>query len=230
VALARGLALLAELVRADAEHSAALRELDELVDGTRAVRARADELASIAASVPAERERLSAALAGAEADAGARAAALAEAERELAAAEAKADRERLAAARRFHVRAQDALRMAERRSAQARSEREAFEERVAAALREAPEVEARAAALAAALRGRPRGADEAGRPPDPGLDGVARWASAARAALVVARSGVATEREAVIRQANELASMLLGEPLAAASAADVARRVERALR
>lgn len=63
-----------------------------------------------------------------------------------------------------------------------------------------------------------------------GLDGVAEWSSGARAALLVARGTVATEREGVLRQANELGSALLGESLATSSAAIVARRVADALR
>jgi hypothetical protein len=51
----------------------------------------------------------------------------------------------------------------------------------------------------------------------------------ARASLFVARGQVAAEREAVIRQANELGAVALGEPLTSASAAVVTRRVERAL-
>jgi hypothetical protein len=49
----------------------------------------------------------------------------------------------------------------------------------------------------------------------------------AGAALFVARGSVAAERDAVIRQANELASAMLGEPVAAGSVAVVRRQLER---
>ena len=147
----------------------------------------------------------------------------------MSAAEAEADAERAAAARRAHVRAGDALHVAERRAAAAAESLAAFEERVAAAGREAPEVEREAAVIAESLRGRPRVADEAGRVPRAGLDGVVEWTATARAALFVARTAAATEREAVIRQANELGSAILGEPLVASSTTVVANRVDAAL-
>ncbi|MDQ3857803.1 MAG: hypothetical protein M3327_05050, partial [Actinomycetota bacterium] len=66
----------------------------------------------------------------------------------------------------------------------------------------------------------------AGAEAGPTLADVARWATEARAALFVARGRLAAEREALIRQANELGTVVLGEPLASQSAALVARRVE----
>jgi hypothetical protein len=47
--------------------------------------------------------------------------------------------------------------------------------------------------------------------------------------LLVARSQLAAERDAVLRQANELGAVLLGEALPPTSAAAVARRVEAEL-
>ena len=54
------------------------------------------------------------------------------------------------------------------------------------------------------------------------------WAGRARAALFVARGGLAAERDAVVRQANELGALVLGEPLTAGGPASVARRIEGA--
>ena len=218
-----------ELVRADTAHAAVLGELDELSRQTAVVRERADKLAAFLAAAPSERERVAAVLARAERDADERAAALAETGSELVAAAAKGDEQRLAAARRLVVRMKDSLAMAGKRVEALATERAALERQIAAAEREALEVEARAAAIADSLRGRPRLARDAGRSPRPGLAGVSEWASGARAALVVARSGVTAEREAVIRQANELGSLLLGEQLVATSPATLARRVEQAL-
>jgi hypothetical protein len=58
---------------------------------------------------------------------------------------------------------------------------------------------------------------------------VAEWGTRARAALLVARSQLASERDAVVRQANELGASVLGEPLPALSAGEIARRVEGTL-
>jgi DNA repair exonuclease SbcCD ATPase subunit len=220
--------LLEELARADSAHSAALEELDTFLRETVSVGTRSDELARALAAAPDEWERLAQSLSSAEANVGEFRAALALAEAELAAAEERRSTERLAAARRAHERAKDELTLAERRVTACQAAQTDHEREVDELRREVGEVEARAAALATALRGRPRLAPEAGNVPAPGLAGVAEWAAAARAALLVARSGITAEQEAVIRQANELASSLLGEAQAAASVAAVARRLERA--
>ena len=91
-----------------------------------------------------------------------------------------------------------------------------------AAQRDAAALAARAKELAETLAGQP-GIE----PPDgETLEELAAWATQVRASLFVARARLAAEREAVIRQANELGSAVLGEPLVAQSAALVARRVE----
>jgi hypothetical protein len=76
------------------------------------------------------------------------------------------------------------------------------------------------------LRERPALAAASGTPPTEDLAAVARWATDARAALFVARGQLAAQREQLIRQANELAAAVLGEPVTAWSAAAAARRVE----
>ena len=55
------------------------------------------------------------------------------------------------------------------------------------------------------------------------------WSEIARASLFVARGQLSAEREAVIRQANELGALALGEPLSAMGTGALARRVEQAL-
>lgn len=224
------LALLRELVASDEALAVELAELESLADDTAAVRERADALAALLARADAERARLAAAVEQAERDLAERDEALNDAESELALAESKGDEERLAAARRFVVSAGDSQAVARRRVVAVRAEARAFADRVLAAEREVPEIEARAAAVAESLKGRPRLAESAGHTPGPGLIGIIEWASGARAALVVARTAVATEREALIRQANELGSAILGEPLYAANSTVVAATVESALR
>jgi hypothetical protein len=98
-----------------------------------------------------------------------------------------------------------------------------------AADEEAKELARRAGELAGALAERPRLAADAGAPPEESLPGIAEWGTRARAALLVSRGQLAAERDAVIRQANELGSLVLGEPLTTTSAAGVVRRVERVL-
>jgi hypothetical protein len=122
----------------------------------------------------------------------------------------------------------DQLRTAERRAEAAAADATRITTEAEAAEREAGELVARSRALAEALRDRPGVADQAASDPGDDLASIGRWATEARAALFVARGRLAAEREAVIRQANELGTAVLGEPLAAQSAALVARRVERA--
>ncbi len=119
--------------------------------------------------------------------------------------------------------------MAERRAESARAQMTELEARAGAAERETAALEARARELSSLLQPRPRLAAETVGESAPGASGVAEWATRARAALLVARSQVAAEREAVVRQANELGALVLGEALPPLGAAAVSRRVEREL-
>jgi chromosome segregation ATPase len=223
------LALLRELVAADEACSAELAELDAIAAELSDVRSRAETAASVLSSAEGERARLAQELAEAENERGERARAVREAAAALAAAEASGDEERLAAARRFHVWVTDALHVTERRVGAVAAAQQVLEEQVSAAEEDAPAAERRAAAISASLSGRPRIAEKATHVPRTGLDGVMDWATTARAALVVARTAVVRERDNVIRQANELGSAVLGEPLLAASASVVAAHVEQHL-
>lgn len=223
------LALLTELERADEEVAATLAELDELYSETEAVRERALELEAFFVRLPAERaaadsERDRARRAHEEARKTAEAAATA-----LREAETDGNADALAAARRLDVRARDSLTVAERRAREAEDAVALLETDAEAAERERDALERRARELAGVLRERPRLAADAGVDPGPGLTGVSEWGTRARAALLVARSQLASERDAVIRQANELGTLVLGEPLTATSAHDVARRLEHEL-
>ena len=223
----RALAFLRELESADEAVAAVLEELDELAGETQRIGARAVEVEAFFVKLPAERQRVAAALTTAEREAAEARVALEVAQAELVAAEERNDRERLAAARRAEVRVRDALRMAERRANAATEESAALERESDAIAREGAALETRSHELAAVLAERPQLAENGGQPPEPGIAGVAAWAMRARAALFVARGALAREREAVIRQANELGALVLGEPLTASSAATVTRRVEQ---
>lgn len=224
----RALAFLHELEKADEAVAAVLTELDELAAESERIRVRALELEAFMIRFPSERERIDAALADVRSDVDRHRDALERAEAELADAEEARDAERLAAAQRGGVRARDALRAAERKLESLEGDTTRLEQEAEEAHRGIADLDARARRVAEALRARPGLAEHAGGEPAPGLAGISAWAGGARAALFVARGRLAAEREVVIRQANELGALVLGEPLTASSAALVARRVERA--
>jgi hypothetical protein len=219
------LAVLRELERADEQIGTALVDLDRLADDLDSVRATVDELKAFAARLPAEREGCAVGLERAWAETSAAQQVLEEAEAAVRAAAPEVAQE----AERFHVRARDRASMAERRVAEAAAARGDLENRAGKATIEGHELHARARKLAAELRGRPRFAEHAGKEPGPGLDGVKAWTEVARASLFVARGQLSIEREAVIRQANELGAVALGEPLSSMGTGALTRRVERAL-
>jgi chromosome segregation protein len=221
----RVLGLLRELELADEEAGAALAELDELAREAESVRVKALDLAAFEARLPGKREAAGAELTRARGEREAARAALAEAE--AAVRTARPDGE--ADARRFEIRARDRVSVAERRARSAEEACEALERRAEDSKREGEELGSRAAAVAEALQGRPRVAVEAGAAPTPGLAGVANWGEAARAALFVARGQVAAERDALVRQANEVGGLALGEPLTTLGASAIVRRVEAEL-
>jgi chromosome segregation ATPase len=220
------LAFLRELEDMDETLSAAEADLDELAVEVERVRLRAAELDEFLARAPVEEERLEAERPEAERQAAHALQTRDKAEESLAVAEQGRSDEAVAEARRALVRTRDALRMADRRASELDDEAAKLEGAAADSIREAVELEARVRQLAAAFREHSRLTEQAASRPPPGLAGVVEWGSAARAALFVARGGLGSEREAVIRQANELGSVLLGEPLLATRPATVRRRVE----
>ncbi len=223
------LALLHEFEQADEAIAVDIVEVDELLEAVESLRTGALELESFFASLPTERAAAAAAVDDAEHVLAEAETAVQKAAAELANAEAGKNEERLADARRFELRARDSLHMAER-AATASQERVAqLDDQAAAAERNAAAVHTGAAELSAVLVGRPRVTGDAVADPGPGPGGVAEWGTRARAALLVARSQLVTERDAVVRQANELGTALLGEVLPPLGAAAVARRVEQAL-
>src|SRR6266540_2045664 len=87
---------------------------------------------------------------------------------------------------------------------------------------EADRLAGRAAELAPRVRDVP--------PPAPGLEGASEWGSRARGALLVQHSGLADERDKLVREASELVASVLGEALLVTGVAGVRDRLERALR
>ena len=136
------------------------------------------------------------------------------AERALREAEGREDEQVLVPAR-------DALREAERWAADAALACRRLEEDRAARRSESDRFLAQAQALSPRVHDVPA--------PAGGLDGALEWASRARGALLLEHSGLARERDAVVREASELLGSVLGEPLISTAVAGVRGKLERAL-
>jgi hypothetical protein len=212
--LQEGIDELRRLVRSeheDADESERLRRLDEDVA---LVRERAEATERFFALEHVEADRLSAAEAEAREQAERRSAELAEAENELA--EAGSDDERAVAELRV-TRARDHVEVATHAAERAAEARAAFDLEGTRLLSELPDLEARASSLTTEIPG-------AGAP---GPDGLVEWSSGAHAAIFVAQGQLDVRRERAIREANELATSLLGEPTYGSTAEQALARVER---
>lgn len=217
--------LVEDLERRDGEIAASLAHLAELSRRAEAVRARAGELGAFLDRVPAEQEYLAGALAEAEQALAAARGRVAEAERALAEA---SDRERERAeeeAGRARAAAFDAEAKVERLAAR----RAALDEDAETARADAAALEDEARAVAGELAGAPRLSSSGAEPPRGGLEGLVEWGSRAAAALLVARAGLERDRDATVREAQELAASVLGEHVGASSVAVVRERLAREL-
>lgn len=188
------------------------------------IRRRAAELRSLLERVPAERAHLDDAAAEAARALESASAALAEAEATLGRARGDEARE---AARLVAARAAAAVRAEEERRERLAGRRAALEHEAEQLGEEAAGLERQARDVTARLSESTRVSATAA--PEPGLAGVIAWAARAHAAVLVARGGLESEREGIVREANELASSVLGEPLYTASVAHVRGRLEQAL-
>jgi chromosome segregation ATPase len=186
------------------EGASSLRSVDAAVAE---IRARAEAIAAFFSGHADEDGRLRRAEADAEAALERRRSELAEAGAELE--RARSDEERALMERRL-MRAADHVELAERALAEVRTERRSFDEMAEQLTRELPELEARARSLGDAPPG----------------DDLIEWASRTHAGLFVALGQLDAERERVIREANELATALLGEPTFGSTPAQALGRVE----
>jgi len=141
-------------------------------------------------------------------------------EAEQLAARAEKEQQRLEAERAWQ-RARDDLHAAEFWVDQARAARAELERQSVARRAEAEVLVRHALELA------PRVRDVPAAPAD--LRGTLEWASRARGSLLLEHSGLAREREEVVREATELLASVLGEPLTATAVAGVRERLARAL-
>jgi hypothetical protein len=157
---------------------------------------------------------------------------LAEAERDLAALASKRRRadERRHRAESELARAGDRLRDLEARLERLAEERATLLREQEARSVEAGQLAAEARALARRIRSAPRVSESGKVEPGAELGEVVDWGGRAHAALFVVRGGLALERERIVREAGELGTIVLGEPLGGAGVGAVTQLIERALR
>jgi chromosome segregation ATPase len=222
MAQARHVELARELEEQDERVADAIGALRALEAEVAEVRAHAEGVDEIRAGFPFEQERLHAALEAARAQLAAREAEEAKAEAELARARESEEQ----AARRAVTRARDATATARRHLARTEEQLEALERAAARAEAELPRLQERARGLGRRLEELPRVTRVDTDPSD--LPLLLEWGSRARAALFVATGGLETERDRIVREANELGAAVLGEAALAASVASVRERIERA--
>jgi len=205
---------LRSLAERDAELAARAGRLRGLDAQVAALRARAEAIDAFFAAYPEEERRRKRAESDARNLLDRRRDEAAAAERELAAAHDEEARERastVVARARDHVAVADAA-LARAAAAAAELERDA-----SSLPEEVPLLEARARAVAG---------EAAGLPAVPaGVRDLVEWASHVHAELFVAARQLDAQRDRVIREANELATMLLGEPTYGSSVERLAERL-----
>jgi hypothetical protein len=212
-----------ELARRDVELAAALESVARLQERAGVIAERTTRLGVLLERLPHERQTAADAVARRESDLEARRGEAVEAERAAAESRRPAPELEVAAAR-----ARRAVERAEEELGSARRRVVDLERDAGQAQEEASALERAAAAAAAELASAPRIAAHIPDPPGAGLDGLRAWVARAEAALLLARTGLNAEREAVVREANELAAVVLGGALAPSGVAQIRDRVENA--
>ena len=211
----RAVSDLRQLARLDEELAAAaarLRRLDELAAE---LRGRAETIDGFFAVYPEEETRRRETVAAARAEVERRDAAKAAAEEQVA--QARGDESRVQAERAV-ARAADHLEIARASLARAEAERAELEREATALPGEVPDLEERAQVVARAVPEVPE--------PEAGPRALVDWASRAHAELFVGVRQIDAQRERVIREANELASAVLGEPTYGSTVSQALERVE----
>jgi chromosome segregation ATPase len=204
----RALSELRGLAARDAELAERSGEIARRDAEVVAIRARAEEIEAALAALPAEQRSREAEVDEARAELERRREELAHAERVLEEAQGEEEREH---ERHAVDRAADHIAVAQARLDRAGAALAELERETQDLPLELEQLEARARGLAEA----------------PDLAGsLAEWASRAHAEAFVAAGQIDTERERIIREANELATMLLGEPAYGSTPAQALARVE----
>lgn len=214
----RALDELKALEAREAELGNRAERLQEADDAIAATRARAEEIAAFFASYDTEKERRLAEITAAAAGVHRREADVATAEQEVAAAR---DDESRGHAERAVGRASDHLSVAMLRLEHAQGDLEGLELIERELEQELPALRSRATSIS-------RNDDM----PAPGssLQDIVDWAARAHSELFVAAAQLTGQREQVIREGNELASMLLGDPTYGLTVVQALRQVEAAKR
>ncbi|HEX4526429.1 MAG TPA: hypothetical protein VH108_06765 [Gaiellaceae bacterium] len=212
----RALIDLRDLAARDADLASEAARLRELDASVAELRAAAEGIDLFFARYPAEDAARREAVRDAEAELELRRDQLREAEATLA--EASDD---VARSHAQHAvdRARDHIAVAETAWARARRAHDELEREAAALPARVPDLEHQAAAIAAEIPDLPT--------PGEGPRALVDWASRAHAELFVAGGQIDSQRERMIREANELASMLTGEPTYGSTAAQALARAER---
>jgi chromosome segregation ATPase len=201
----RALSELRDLAGRDAELTAEADELRRRDDDVAAIRVRAEAIDAFFSSYANQKARHGSAIAAARADLAHRLEELAQADAVLARAR---DEDARIHAQHAVDRAHDHRAVAESTLQRAEGELAELEREAAALPHELAELERRAGGGVTGARG------------------LIEWASHTHAELFVAAGQIATSRERLIREADELASMLLGEPTYGATIAQALARVE----
>ncbi len=205
----------------DAHAEARLAEVDELRSEVERLRDHASRVLAFEEGLPAEREARGRAVTRFEGAVARARQKREDAEREL---ERVRDKERAHAERALaEARADEHAAGEELRGAQ--DAVAALEQEAEQADAQARELQSEALHVAERLASLPRLSRDATQPPGDGLAGVEEWGARARPALLLLRSALAAERDAIVREANELGSAALGESLGATSVRRVRERI-----
>jgi translation initiation factor IF-2 len=205
---------LRELVRRDRDEAKESERLHSLDAEVAELRRRGEAIGAFFTTERDEEQRLRLVEQEARREAERRAAEVLEAEAELARVDSET--ERMHAEQRLQ-RARDHTEIAARAGERAAEERSAFERTAEELTRELPQLEQRAHELAHEIPS---------ELPAPNGD-LIDWASRAHAALFVAASQVDARRERVVREANELATAVLGESIYGSTPEQALAQVER---
>jgi chromosome segregation ATPase len=224
------LAVAADLQRRDEEVAATLDEVTALSRRAAEIRPRAGALRSLLDAAPAQLAELDRREAESR-DASAEAVRVLDGAeqrlRELDGSRSGAD-ERTSVERDVRT-ARELVADATARSGRLARERAELIAATTAAREEAAELVLEARRAAEALQAIPRVSQSGREPPVEDLAHLDEWASRVQAALFVVRGQLEGERDRLVREANELGTVVLGEQVAGSSVALVRRRLEEAL-
>jgi chromosome segregation ATPase len=211
----RAISDLRELARRDDELAADTGRLRRLDAEVAAIRTRAESIEAFFAAYPATETKSDDAIRSATAELGLRQAELHSAELELA--NVRDERQREPAVRAV-ARATDRVSAAEAHLTRTTAERAELARDATTLPTEVPGLRERAGSVSEHV-------PEVAAPGD-GLGPLIDWCSHAHAELFVVTGQLDATRERIVREANELASMLLGEPTYGSTVAQALARVE----